>query len=143
MSELIANYGLFWKRSKVWWGKQGSTNAGQLLGVLATNTSQEPVDFRNQQGVYTLYDDGFRMIYAGQAGGNDKQRIFDRLKQHRGDDLADRWTKFSWFGIRPVTMKGQLRAEKTAAHPSLGARPAAARRCACALVPCRHAASRR
>jgi hypothetical protein len=63
----------------------------------------------------------FRMVYAGQAGANDKQRLFDRLKQHNRDALADRWTKFSWFGIRPVTMTGVLRAEKTAAHPTLGA----------------------
>jgi len=93
MSELIANYGLFWKRNKVWWGKQGGTNAGQLCGILASNATGRPVDFRYQQGVYTLYDDNFRMVYAGQAGANDKQRLFDRLKQHRADALADRWSK--------------------------------------------------
>ncbi len=120
MSELISNYGLFWKRSKVWWGKQGATNAGHLKGLLATNVSGTAIDFRDQQGVYVLYDDNFKMVYAGQAGGNDKQRIFDRLKQHRNDDLADRWTKFSWFGIRSVNKTGELRAERNAAHPDTG-----------------------
>jgi hypothetical protein len=118
MAGLIANYGLFWKRQKVWWGKQGVR--GHLNGILSTNTTGIDVDFRDQQGLYTLYDDNFKMVYAGQAGANDQQRLFDRLKQHTRDALADRWTKFSWFGIRPVTKKGVLRVEKTAAHPEIG-----------------------
>lgn len=114
---LIANYGLFWKRKKVWWGKQGVT--GHLQGVLSTNLKDEPVDFREQQGIYALYDDNFRMVYAGQAGSNGHQRLFTRLKQHTRDALADRWTRFSWFGIRSVNKTGTLRVEKSAAHPPI------------------------
>jgi hypothetical protein len=30
------------------------------------------------------------MVYVGQAGANDQQRLFDRLKQHTRDQLSDR-----------------------------------------------------
>lgn len=113
---LISNYGLYWKRKKIWWGKGG--NRGHLSGVLASKTTGNPVDFRDQQGIYTLYDDTFRMVYAGQAGGGDN-RLFDRLKQHTRDQLADRWTRFSWFGIRWVTKAHKLSAETVAAHVPL------------------------
>lgn len=115
---LISNYGLFWKRRKVWWGKQGVS--GHLKGILSTNIRDEAVDFRDQQGIYVLYDENFRMVYAGQAGANDEQRLFSRLKQHTRDALADRWTRFSWFGIRSVNKDGSLRAEKSSAHPPIG-----------------------
>jgi hypothetical protein len=82
--------------------------------------TSDAVDFRQQQGVYVLYDENFRIVYVGQAGANDQQRLFDRLKQHTKDTLADRWNKFSWFGVRAVNANGALRAEATAAHPSLG-----------------------
>jgi len=114
---LIANYGLFWKRKKVFWGRQGVS--GKLLGTLATNLKDGQVDFREQQGIYVLYDDNFRMVYAGQTGAKDNQRLFIRLKQHERDALADRWTRFSWFGIRSVNKDGTLRAEKSTAHPAI------------------------
>jgi hypothetical protein len=115
---LINNYGLFWRGDQIFWGWQGV--AGHLKGVEAKSTTSKPVDFREQQGVYALYDSSFRMLYVGQAGANDQQRLFDRLKQHTRDQLAERWSRFSWFGVRPVNTTGALRAEKTAAHPSLG-----------------------
>jgi hypothetical protein len=40
------------------------------------------------------------------------------LRQHRFDDLADRWNRFSWFGVRRVIGAG-LSVEKAAVHPSL------------------------
>jgi len=58
---LIQNYGLFWKRSDVFWGHQGVT--GHLKGLKADNLKSDAVDFRNQQGVYVLYDDNFRLLY--------------------------------------------------------------------------------
>jgi hypothetical protein len=100
---LIQNYGLFWTRSKVFWGKQHSQ--GHLKGIRVGNRRGLPFDFREQQGVYVLYDDSFRSVYVGQAGSNKNQRLFNRLKQHCKDKLADRWTRFSWFGIRQ-TLKG-------------------------------------
>lgn len=115
---LIQNYGLFWKRSDVFWGHQGVT--GHLKGLKADNLKSDAVDFRNQQGVYVLYDDNFRLLYVGQAGSSDDQRLFVRLRQHKRDPLADRWTKFSWFGIRWVTKKGQLSSEAFGAHTTNG-----------------------
>lgn len=86
------------------------------MGVAAKNTTAEPVDFREQQGIYILYDDNYRMVYVGQAGANDKQRMYSRLKQHLTDNLAERWAKFSWFGLRWVKANGTLSAEVSGAH---------------------------
>ena len=113
---LIQNYGLFWKESDVFWGSGGG-KAGRLLGVPAGSTTAEPTDFREQSGVYVLYAD-YDMVYVGQAGVG-KQKLFDRLKQHRRDALAERWNRFSWFGIRRVLTGGQLGAESEKKHPTL------------------------
>lgn len=115
---LIQNYGLFWRLDQVFWGWQGVP--GHLEGVEARNRSEKPVDFRQQQGVYVLYDQSFKMVYVGQAGANDNQRLFDRLKQHTRDQLAERWARFSWFGVRAVLNNGSLKQEKDAAHPTMG-----------------------
>lgn len=115
---LIRNYGLFWKRDRIHFG--AGKNAGHLKGIRVGAKRSDPIDFRDQQGVYCLYDDGFRLIYVGQAGGKNGQRLFDRLKQHRDDHISDRWTKFSWFGVRQVLQSGSLKAEKDAAHPTIG-----------------------
>ncbi len=93
--------------------------AGHLQGYPA-GMAFAIVDFRDQQGVYCLYDDAFRMVYVGQAGANDKQRLFDRLKNHQWDFLADRWSKFSWFGIRWVTKANTLAAEAEGTHTTAG-----------------------
>jgi hypothetical protein len=115
---LIRNYGLFWRESDVFWGRPKSE--GKLLGVYAKKVTSDAVDFRYQQGVYALYDDAFRMVYVGQAGANDNQRLFDRLKQHRVDQLSERWSRFSWFGVRSVNANGELRSEAMAKHSDLG-----------------------
>lgn len=106
---LMYNYGLMWRRERVFWGR--GSNAGHLNGLLSTATTSDPVDFRDQQGIYVLYDDNFNMVYAGQAGSGN-QRLFDRLKQHTKDQVADRWSRFSWFGIRKVNKDGSLKSEK-------------------------------
>jgi hypothetical protein len=106
---LVQNYGLFWARNKVFWGKQ--RNRGHLNGVRSGKRTGTPVDFWEQQGVYVLYDDNFRLVYVGQAGSNRKDRLFRRLRHHRKDKLADRWTRFSWFGIRRVLKSNQLSTE--------------------------------
>lgn len=105
MSMLIHNYGLFWRRDDVFWGRPKVK--GHLKGVPAKGKAGAPVDFRRQAGVYVLYDDNFRLIYVGQAGAGN-QSLFSRLKQHRKDSVADRWTRFSWFGIKWVKEKGEL-----------------------------------
>jgi len=114
---LIHNYGLFWRRSDVFWGRPKVN--GHLKGFSAKQIKSNPVDFRDQQGVYILYDDNFKIVYVGQSG-NGSQRLFLRLKQHKRDALAERWSRFSWFGIRSVLNSGKLSADKQAAHPKIG-----------------------
>lgn len=98
---LIRNYGLFWERGAVDWGSRGPGGTGTLKGRYARQLRSDEVDFRQQQGVYVLYDDNFRIVYVGQTGAGN-QRLFVRLRQHKSDHLAQRWSKFSWFGILPV-----------------------------------------
>ena len=114
---LIQNYGLFWRRAWIHWGRGNS--AGHLKGTRVSAKTEDPVDFRNQQGVYCLHDESFRLVYVGQAGGKNTQRLFIRLKQHREDAISERWTKFSWFGVRKVIGQGALKAEKNTAHPKI------------------------
>lgn len=110
---LIQNYGLFWDREKVVWGRdpKGGKDAARLPGVVKAKDTA--VDFREQAGIYALYDEEFRLIYAGQAGTNKqgKGRLFDRLKHHTTvragtRRLATRWRYFSWFGLVRV-LKGE------------------------------------
>ena len=92
----IENYGRFWKREKVFWGR--GRNKGHLEGTLKGKKSVK-IDFRFQIGIYVLFDLNRRPIYIGQAGlGN--ARLFSRLKTHQKDHLRDRWTHFSWYGLR-------------------------------------------
>jgi hypothetical protein len=97
---LIRNYGLFWRLDQVYWGKQ--KDPGMLMGRRANQARSSAVNFREQRGIYVLYDDAFRIVYLGQAGGRNKARLFGRLKVHKRDHLAQRWSRFSWFGICPV-----------------------------------------
>jgi hypothetical protein len=59
------------------------------------------------------------LIYIGQTGGKG-QKLLSRLKQHRRDQLADRWDKFSWFGTRQVLNNGHLKADKDSTHTTHG-----------------------
>jgi len=98
---IIKNYGLRWSRHNVEWGSKGKGNEGKLNGKKATSKSSGEVDFRNQIGVYVLYESNYTPIYIGQAG-NGNAKLFDRLKLHKIDHLRDRWTHFSWFGFCAV-----------------------------------------
>jgi hypothetical protein len=116
---LIYNVGLFWNAEKVNWGRRGKDNDGQLRGILARKKTSQPVEFREQIGIYVLYSN-FKIIYVGQTGGaGSNQKLFARLKQHRHDHTTERWDRFSWFGIRPVNQSGHLRAEKKFSHPTI------------------------
>jgi hypothetical protein len=98
---VIKNYGLMWRRDSVFWG------LGAKRGVLEGRRSGSVIDFREQIGVYALYDETRRAIYIGQAGqGN--ARLFNRLRSHRRDNLAHRWQYFSWFGLLRVNKRGDL-----------------------------------
>jgi len=102
---IIKNYGLRWQRDLIFWGWPGK--AGCLLGRLGDNV----VDFRGQVGIYILYDTT-KIIYIGQAVNT---TIYSRLKDHTKDSLADRWNRFSWFGILKVVKSKKL-AYKAAAY---------------------------
>lgn len=91
---LISTYGLFWKRSEVNWGYGKKAN---LKGRLSQRS--KPVDFCDQQGVYVLYDGNFRIVYIGQTKN---EGLLKRLNQHTKSDLAERWERFSWFGLKWV-----------------------------------------
>lgn len=112
---LIRTYGLFWEREKVVWGyeKPGqpvgegneSTNPVQSPGLWGKLTKQDAkaVNFNEQRGIYALYSN-YEVVYVGQAGrvSSGSARLFKRLQHHQKDDLADRWDRFSWFGIKYV-----------------------------------------
>ena len=42
---------------------------------------------------------------SGKLGAGNST-LFSRLKNHLSDHLADRWDKFSWFGVRKVNKSG-------------------------------------
>ncbi len=89
-------FGMFWRRDLTSW-----TGEGKLLGKQGAGASD--VDFAGQVGVYLLHDRE-RVIYVGRA----TDALFARLKAHTSDRLGGRWDRFSWFGIRSVTEKGNL-----------------------------------
>lgn len=104
---LIQSYGLFWDRDEVDWSK------GPLHGKV--KVKDDAVDFRDQLGIYALYDHEFRLLYVGQAGSG-KNTLFGRLKHHDSlhtgtRALAARWKYFSWFGLLRV-----LKVEKRLAN---------------------------
>jgi len=115
MAGIIKSYGLLWKEDDVYWGK--GSKAGTLLGVPARARSSEPIDFRDQAGIYVLYS-GHKLIYVGQAGSGNA-RLFARLKRHRKDALAGRWDRFSWFGLRGALPSGRLKSETIRATASI------------------------
>lgn len=114
---LIHNYGLFWRADRVFWGRPN--NPGHLWGY-SVNSQQRESDFREQIGLYVLYDSSFNMVYVGQAGANDKHNLFLRLKDHRNDQLAERWSRFSWFGLLAVNQDGSLRKPSQKKQPTIG-----------------------
>ena len=79
------------------------------MGVNVEKQSDK-VDFRQQKGIYALYDHDFNLVYVGQAGrgqlGQEGSRtLFDRLKRHNDGPMRSRWSYFSWFGTLTHTGK--------------------------------------
>ena len=99
---LIKNFGHLWEKKYINYGRPNVR--GHLCGYIDRS---QLVDFRDQIGVYVLYDKDFIPIYIGQAG-NGNAKLFDRLKQHDIDRLWNRWDSFSWFGFRAVNQNGTL-----------------------------------
>ncbi len=102
---LIKNYGLLWERRFIEWGR--GKKKGHLKGR-QKRSKYKVVDFREQIGIYVLYDKDLKPIYIGQAGGGENKKLFNRLKDHRKDHLANRWLYFTWFGLRRVNKNKTL-----------------------------------
>ncbi len=101
---LIRNMGLFWNAERVFWGSRGPGKKGSLPGKLSTGKKQGTVEFWEQRGIYALYGD-YHLVYVGQTAG---QNLGKRLRDHRSDDLAERWDRLSWFGVRYVRRNNTL-----------------------------------
>ena len=101
--QLICNYGLFWERKYIDFGR-GKNHPGHLKGYV---NNKRIADFREQIGVYVLHDKDLVAVYVGQAGSG-KNRLLSRLGAHTIDHLWNRWEHFSWFGIRRVNQNGSL-----------------------------------
>jgi hypothetical protein len=102
----IKCYGLFWSADEVEWSPgSGNKGAYRLLGRVGQRRQTVAVcDFRQQRGIYVLYDD-YGPYYVGLARNQD---IGNRLRSHLKDHHQGKWDRFSWFGFRRVL---------TACHP--------------------------
>ena len=94
---IISSFGMFWRRDLVDWSAKANILGMQQIGA-------EAVIFREQLGIYLLYD-GREIIYVGRATD---RPIGRRLYEHTQDRLSTRWDRFSWFGVLPVSDKGML-----------------------------------
>lgn len=104
---IIKNYGFLWDRNNVYRG--AGSNAGHLMG---TASGRATADFRDQIGVYVLYDSNQNIVYVGQAG-NGNATLFTRLKNHMDGQLWNRWQYFSWVGFKDVNADGNLSAQQS------------------------------
>jgi hypothetical protein len=92
-SGAIRCYGLFWRAEEVWYPNR--RGRFQLLGRLGAN---QVCDFRDQRGVYVLYDE-YGPYYVGLTRA---APLGNRLNQHRQDRHRGKWDRFRWFGFAPV-----------------------------------------
>jgi hypothetical protein len=98
---VVNAFGMFWERSKIFWGSPQPSLLGQQ------QYGSKPVDFAAQKGVYLLHDSQ-GVLYVGRVTD---QNLVKRLSQHTSDRLAGRWTRFSWFGVFPVEPDGALKTD--------------------------------
>jgi hypothetical protein len=96
----VTSYGLFWRESEIdWHPGQGYKDSFRLLGRIGSQRGKIRVaDFRQQQGIYILYDN-YGPSYVGLTRN---QGLGKRLKDHQSDHLRGKWDRFSWFGFRPL-----------------------------------------
>lgn len=110
---MFRSYGLFWRRDRIFWGR-GEHLKGQVVDEATgkTKTKSQEIDFKDQIGIYALYDN-FELVYVGQVGANTDENkgrtLLDRLKDHKDGRNSERWDRFSWFGLRGVTQTGELK----------------------------------
>lgn len=103
---IIKNYGFLWDRDYIYRGT--GNNAGHLKGTASGSLG---ADFREQIGVYVLYDSNQKIVYVGQAG-NGNATLFSRLKNHMDGRMWNRWQYFSWVGFKDVNGDGTLSAQQ-------------------------------
>jgi hypothetical protein len=103
---VIKNYGFLWERKYLNRGSGGQGNSGRLEGY--ATPKNRIVDFREQIGIYVLYDRNQHIVYVGQAG-NGNATLFTRLKNHMDGSLWNRWEYFTWIGFRDVNDSGVAR----------------------------------
>lgn len=115
---MIRSFGIHWHIDDVVWGKVGA-QTGSLKGVASRKARAQPVEFREQRGIYALYAD-YDLVYVGQTGAGDN-RLLQRLRIHRSDHLSARWNRFSWFGTQWVTTQRTLSADTAAVNQSIKA----------------------
>ena len=96
----IKCYGDFWSRTEVEWEPGVNGGKRQLLGRRLRDKT--PVDFRYQRGVYVLFTPEREIVYVGQVGRGERAALYGRLRKHTRNRLRERWTHFSWFGIKAV-----------------------------------------
>ncbi len=98
----IKNYGLLWECRNVYWGNPIPGDDGKLLGKITDGVRPITVDFREQIGLYGLYNND-QLVYFGYSGVGGIQRLLKRLQQQRNSNrLSGNWDKFSWFGMKAV-----------------------------------------
>ncbi len=95
--EIITSFGMFWRKEAVQW-----VATPKLLGM--KKIDDVPIDFHKQIGIYLLYD-GREVIYVGRIT---KRPLGNRLYEHTNDRLSTRWDRFSWFGLLPVSVEGEI-----------------------------------
>ncbi len=98
----IKSFGLFWRADEIEWNPgKGAKGAFRLLGRRGVKLpGLRLADFRYQQGIYILY--GNHGPYY--VGLTKKQGLGKRLSDHRKDEHADHWDRFSWFGFCSVLL---------------------------------------
>lgn len=107
----IKNFGHFWNRKYVNWGRRARDGKGQVLGYTMWERKPWVVDFSEQVAIYVLYTESREVVYIGQTGRREGDRLIDRLRAHSKSDLRERWTHFSWFGMKKVNETNQLLSE--------------------------------
>ncbi len=106
----IKNYGLLWECRNVYWGNPVRGDDGKLLGKISDGVRPRIVNFREQIGLYGLYDNDNQLVYFGYSGVGGIQRLLKRLQQQRTSNrrLFRNWHKFSWFGMKAVANPNEV-----------------------------------
>lgn len=112
---LVSSFGLCWDRAAVDW-KLKPHIYGEYQTTGRARSDLTRVDFGTQHGIYLLHD-AREVIYVGRTTTGDLGR---RLSDHTRDRLQGRWTRFSWFGFRPLKDNGTLGDKLTDLPPDFG-----------------------